>query len=249
MTVCDWQGVTCTAEKVTILNLIDSKLEGTIPPSLGKATTLTHLYLASNSFQGTVPDEVSNLPSLEVIDLSFNQLNGTLPSLVSSKMQTIELGHNRFTGTLAPNTGEGMNDLQIFDIRYNLITGTIPTLAGSFASLVELDWSNNQFIGTLFQMSHPLPFHHHGQDPFAHFTPSFKGTVPGFLGQLTTMKRLFLSNNQFGGTIPVELTNSSLVLEEIYLHGNLLTGTLPSALADLSELLVLFIDGEYLLLL
>jgi hypothetical protein len=63
------------------------------------------------------------------------------------------------------------------------------------------------------------------------------------------MKRLFLSNNQFGGTIPVELTNSSLVLEEIYLHGNLLTGTLPAALADLSELLVLFIDGEYLQLL
>jgi hypothetical protein len=161
MTVCTWAGVTCTDGNVTMLKLIDSKLEGTIPTSLGEVTTLTHLYLASNSFQGTVPDNVANLPKLEVIDLSFNQLNGTLPSLASSKMQTIELGNNRFTGTLAPNTGEGMNDLEIFDIKYNLITGTIPTLAGSFPSLVELDWSNNQFIGTLYQTSRPLPFQYH----------------------------------------------------------------------------------------
>jgi Leucine-rich repeat (LRR) protein len=153
MTVCTWKGVTCTDGKVTTLNLIDAKLEGTIPSSLGEVTTLTHLYLASNSFQGTVPTKVANLPNLQVIDLSFNQLNGTLPLLASSAMQTIELGHNRFTGTLAPNTGKGMNDLQIFDIKYNLVTGTIPTLKGSFPSLIELDWSNNQFIGKSYASS------------------------------------------------------------------------------------------------
>lgn len=209
MTVCTWQGVTCTDGKVTIIKLIDSALEGTIPPSLGKVTTLTHLYLASNSFQSTVPHEVANLPRLEVIDLSFNQRNGTLPLLASSKMQTIELGNNRFTGTLAPNTGEGMNDLEIFDIKYNLITGTIPTLAGSFPSLVELDWSNNQFIGTLYQTSRPLPFQYH--ESFCSLCPS----PPRNYSRISrSMKRLFLSNNQFGGIIPVELTNSSLALEE-----------------------------------
>jgi hypothetical protein len=54
-----------------------------------------------------------------------------------------------------------------------------------------------------------------------------------------------MSNNQLGGTIPVELANNNSALQEIYLHGNLLTGTLPVALADLPELLVLFIDSEY----
>jgi len=137
-----------------MVNLSESQLEGTIPASLGKVTTLTHLYLASNSFGGPVPTEVANLPSLRVIDLSFNNLNGSLPLLVSKGMQTIELGHNKFTGTLVPNSLEGMNGLQILDIKYNLVTGTIPSLAGSLPALLELDLSNNQLLGKSLLMHH-----------------------------------------------------------------------------------------------
>lgn len=171
-----------------------------------------------------VPTKIANLPNLQVIDLSFNQLNGTLPLLASSAMQTIELGHNRFTGTLAPNTGKGMNDLQIFDIKYNLVTGMIPTLKGSFPSLIELDWSNNQFIGKSYALSFAIQYHESSCS--LHIT--HKGTIPKFLGQLTTLKQVFMSNNQLGGTIPVELANNSSALQEIYLHGNLLTGTTGS---------------------
>lgn len=215
--VCTWQGVTCNAnEQVTMLNLNDAKLEGTIPESLGNVATLTHVYLASNSFQGPVPASVANLPNLQVIDLSFNKLNGSLPQFVSPDMMTMELGHNQFTGQLSANAADGMTGLEIFDIKYNLVTGTIPSLAASLPSLIELDLSNNQFLGT----------------------------IPGFIGQLSALRWLFLSNNKLSGTIPVELTSESLVLEEIYLHGNLLTGTLPAALADLPELTVLFIDDN-----
>ena len=146
-TACAWQGVTCTDGEVTVLNLNEARLAGTIPASLGKVTTLTDLYLASNSFQGPVPSEVARLPSLRVVDLSFNQLNESLPLFTSSGMQIIMLGHNQFTGELSPRTGEGMNVLEIFNIKYNLLTGTIPFLTGSFPSLIELDLSNNRFLG------------------------------------------------------------------------------------------------------
>jgi hypothetical protein len=146
--VCTWQGVTCNAnEQVTMLNLNDAKLEGTIPESLGNVATLTHVYLASNSFQGPVPASVANLPNLQVIDLSFNKLNGSLPQFVSPDMMTMELGHNQFTGQLSANAADGMTSLEIFDIKYNLVTGTIPSLAASLPSLIELDLSNNQFLG------------------------------------------------------------------------------------------------------
>lgn len=131
-----------------MLNLNEAKLEGTIPESLGKVTTLTHLYLASNSFQGPVSSSVANLPNLQVVDLSFNSLDGELPQFVSSDMTTIELGHNQFTGQLPASAADGMTGLEIFDIKYNLVTGTIPSLAASLPSLVELDLSNNQFLGT-----------------------------------------------------------------------------------------------------
>ena len=130
-----------------MLNLNDAKLEGTIPESLGNVATLTHVYLASNSFQGPVPTSVANLPNLQVIDLTFNKLNGPLPQFVSSAMTTMELGHNQFTGPLSANAADGMTGLEIFDIKYNLVTGTIPSFTTSLPSLVELDLSNNQFLG------------------------------------------------------------------------------------------------------
>lgn len=225
-----------------MINLNDSQLEGTIPASLGKVTTLTHLYLASNSFQESVPADVANLANLVVVDLSFNSLSGSLPVFASNAMETIELGHNRFEGTLLPNAVDGMSSLQIFDIKYNLVSGTIPSLSGPLPSLVELDLSNNQFIGMLLVLSAWFAFV--VQLVANTVQPhSFVGTIPPFVGQLDALQRLYLSNNRLSGTIPNELGNSNLVLEEIYLHGNILTGTLPVALADLPELLVLFIDG------
>ena len=70
------------------------------------------------------------------------------------------------------------------------------------------------------------------------------GNIPTFIGGLSTLVRLYLSNNRLSGTIPRELSDRNLVdLEEIYLHGNNLSGTVPASLADLPSLSVLFIDG------
>jgi Leucine-rich repeat (LRR) protein len=140
-----------------MVNLNESNLEGTIPPSLGKVTTLTHLYLASNSFEGPVPAEVASLPNLRVVDFSFNKLDGVIPVFASSDMQTIDLGHNQFAGNLVSNAVDGMSSLEVFDIKYNLVTGTIPSLTGPLPSLIELDLSNNQFLGKSLLFDNAVP--------------------------------------------------------------------------------------------
>ena len=73
------------------------------------------------------------------------------------------------------------------------------------------------------------------------------GKLPTSIDHLTSLRRLFLSNNRLSGTIPNTWGDRILSLEEIFLHGNILTGTLPASLEDLPELTLLFIDGTFCL--
>ena len=51
------------------------------------------------------------------------------------------------------------------------------------------------------------------------------------LGNLTNLKRLYLFDNQFTGTIPEELGNLTN-LKSLYISGNQLTGCIPNGLQD-----------------
>ena len=46
------------------------------------------------------------------------------------------------------------------------------------------------------------------------------------------------------GEIPRELAQSGSVLTEVWLHNNLLSGTVPAAFADIPTLKNLYVDGE-----
>ncbi|MBA0836618.1 hypothetical protein Goarm_008814, partial [Gossypium armourianum] len=61
------------------------------------------------------------------------------------------------------------------------------------------------------------------------------GPIPGYLGNITTLKYLSLENNQFSGTIPPEF-GRLVKLENLILNANYLTGKFPSSLANLSNL-------------
>jgi Leucine-rich repeat (LRR) protein len=79
-----WTGVTCVQGKVTVLNLPDKGLNGTISPSLGNITTLLDVILGGNHLTGRVPDSLTNLDSLRKLDLSMNDLSGPLPTFKPS---------------------------------------------------------------------------------------------------------------------------------------------------------------------
>ncbi|XP_022715709.1 probable LRR receptor-like serine/threonine-protein kinase At1g07650 [Durio zibethinus] len=69
------------------------------------------------------------------------------------------------------------------------------------------------------------------------------GPIPGYLGNITTLKYLSLENNLFSGTIPPEL-GKLVNLENLTLNANYLTGEFPSALANLSNLKELRISSN-----
>lgn len=98
--ITSWEGVTITGGRVTGLNLT-SKLNGSIPASLGSLAELTTLNLSSNWFRGSIPAALGNLTKLTSLDLSNNYyLTGAIPTTLGNltKLTILDLsGNNRLT--------------------------------------------------------------------------------------------------------------------------------------------------------
>ena len=95
--VCNWgvwdgdiyTGVTCDKLNRRPLKLIleNAELSGTIPSSVGKLITLTHLSVYQNAFTGSIPFSVGQLKALTSLNVNNNALTGTLPSSLGTLTQ------------------------------------------------------------------------------------------------------------------------------------------------------------------
>ena len=65
---------------LTVLDLADNNLAGTIPKSLYSCTQMTGLYLKSNRLSGTIASKISDLRSLTQLYLGQNRLTGQIPT-------------------------------------------------------------------------------------------------------------------------------------------------------------------------
>ncbi|KAK9175205.1 hypothetical protein WN944_027211 [Citrus x changshan-huyou] len=71
------------------------------------------------------------------------------------------------------------------------------------------------------------------------------GTIPSYLGNLSSLQTLVLSHNWFSGTIPKEIGNLTK-LKELRLPYNKLQGEIPEELGNLAELEVLVLNNNLL---
>ncbi len=80
-TITAWDGVTVsgTPSRVTRLEIVSERLDGSIPEDLGRLVGLTHLDLSRNELTGAIPGELRLLTNLEVLRLSGNSLTGCIP--------------------------------------------------------------------------------------------------------------------------------------------------------------------------
>ncbi|KAK1284464.1 hypothetical protein QJS10_CPB21g00347 [Acorus calamus] len=155
-------------------------LQGSIPSSLGKMTSLQVLDLSYNRLSGEIPQALTSNTPLVLLILSDNILEGDMLPKFSNMPHLIalDLHNNSFTGVLSRSLLDSPS-LKFLDVRQNFIEGVIPSWLGDLPNLASLHLAGN----------------------------SFKGSVPTQLCQLQNLHILDLSNNNLSGTIPRCLHN------------------------------------------
>ena len=212
-----WHGVTIgDAGLVVRLNLHANNLTGTLPPALGRLSSLAALNLHGNNLTGTLPPALGALTNLEYLELSNNNLTGPIPPALGnlSNLVRLFLSNNNLTGPIPPALGD-LSNLKELILFANDLTGPIPPALGDLSSLVVL-------------------FLHHN---------NLTGPIPPALGALSSLRHLSLRSNNLAGPLPPALGDLS-GLGILDLANNNLTGALPLSLANLQYLEQLYIDNN-----
>ncbi|XP_077220868.1 uncharacterized protein LOC143854674 [Tasmannia lanceolata] len=216
---CEWQGVTCSRrhhQRVTVLNLADQDLAGSISPHITNLTFLNKINLGNNRLFGQLPQDISRLFRLRYLNLSNNLYQGEIPANLSAhspELKYIDLSYNGFFGGV-PDKFHTLSRLTLLYIYHNNLTGSIPPSLGNLSSLVYLALSEN----------------------------NLNASIPYELGRLTSLNYLFIASNKLSGMIPPAIYNLSSIVK-FSMTENQLYGSLPSNMGLILPNLVEFYVG------
>ena len=239
----EWYGVTTDSNgRVTVLNLRDNNLQGTLPVQLARLTKLTRLYLYKNQLTGTIPTQLGRLINLTSLYLGFNKLSGTIPTELARLTNLTSLGlfNNQLTGTI-PTELARLTNLTYLGLGGNTLTGPIPVELGQLTKLTYLGLGNNALTG-------PIPVELGQLTKLTYLglgNNALTGPIPVELGQLTKLTYLGLGNNALTGPIPVELGQLTK-LTNLWLNVNKLSGAIPKELGQLTKLTYLSLGNNAL---
>ncbi|CAN6709910.1 unnamed protein product [Malus baccata var. baccata] len=194
------------------LSLSNTGISGAIPTWFWNLSSqLLYLNISHNQLCGEVQDMVVG-PSL-VIDMGSNRFNGSLP-LVPSTVYMLDLSNSSFSGSVSRffcDSVDEPKELYLLNLGKNLLTGKIPDC-----------WMNWQKLAVLNLESNNLT-----------------GYIPSSIGYLFNLKSLQLLNNQLSGELPLSLQNCT-ELSVVDLGGNKFIGSLPMWIGkSLSNLMLL----------
>ncbi|KAK4492891.1 hypothetical protein RD792_000216 [Penstemon davidsonii] len=212
---CTWIGVTCSRRRprVTVLNLFNMSLEGTIAKEIGNLSFLTVLRISNNSLNGIIPDEIGSLRRLRMVQMSFNQLSGEIPLSIGL-----------------------LTNLEILSISYNHLTGAIPWSIFNISSLQSIGFTRNKLYGTL---PNDMCYHLPKLEGLYLSSNQLSGDILTSLSACSQLHELSLSYNNFSGGIPIQMGNLSQ-LQILYLGTNELSGSsIPPSVGNLSNLIEL----------
>jgi len=166
-------GLGCKDGTLTILNLSDNNLVGTIPWELGLLRNLTRIWLHENSLSGFIPSQIGHLTRLESFYAFWNSLSGALPSTFFPVVTELRLDKNSFSGTIPSSWGTTMPSMEILYLDENSLSGTIPTTFGRLTNLEVMDLYFNRLTGS----------------------------IPTELGQITSLSTFHFNDNMIAGSV------------------------------------------------
>jgi Leucine-rich repeat (LRR) protein len=114
------------------ISMEDNSFTGTLPPSIGNATTLIWLNLwrqNGRGFGGQIPKEIGKLKNLNKLNLAINNFTGEIPNDIGKlvKLSNVDLSGNNFIGEIPKEIGK-LENLTFLDLASNDFTGEIPMI-------------------------------------------------------------------------------------------------------------------------
>ncbi|XP_008224399.2 PREDICTED: putative receptor-like protein kinase At3g47110 [Prunus mume] len=228
-----------------VLAASENNLVGSIPTSLGQLKNLTFFSLGGNKLTGTIPPSIYNLSALYAFAVEFNQIRGSLPSDLGNTLpnvQILSIGANQFFGSLPLSLSNATN-LSIIQVHRNKLTGPLP----DFRKLQDLELfiiqQNLLGSGTDGDLSFVSDLTNATElRELVAGVNNFGGTLPVSISNLSTnLQRFWFPRNQIHGSIPTELGNL-VNLESLNMRENSLTGNIPTEIQKLSSLVELYIS-------
>ena len=225
--------------QITSFSADDNQLEGSLN-IIWKMPNLKIAYLEENDFTGTMPlSIVSTNPKLDELDISENRVRGELPIdwYLLTDLRIFDVHGNNLSGTIpsssstpsslsssSPRNSIVMNNIMnpnhnskllFLGLQSCRLTGTIPkSLSNDVPSLLHLDIANNQLTGNIPE------------------------ELAGFGNN--QLMRLFLGDNNFApGPIPTFIYTQMTNLFELSLRNTARTGTVPTSLSQMTNLILL----------
>ncbi|KAJ8558167.1 hypothetical protein K7X08_004933 [Anisodus acutangulus] len=219
-------------------------LVGSLSDKVGNLMSLRRLVLSGSGVKGKIPYGLGSLVNLEQLSLSRNKISGEIPVGVMTlkKLKVLDLSQNELGGAVNESIGN-LTQLLKLDLSYNRLCGGIPENLKGLKSLEFLDLSYNSF---------------------------FNCGVPLFLGEMHSLREVYLSGNFLGGEIPeiwenlggivgIGLSRTGLIgnipasmgvyLKKICylgLDNNKLEGTLPEEFGALEYVNELYLENNNL---
>ncbi|XP_027174177.1 receptor-like protein EIX1 [Coffea eugenioides] len=193
------------------ISLSNNNLSGSIPMSIGYLSTLLSLHLGNNNLSGGIPSSLDNCTELITIDVAGNKLGGKLPTWLGpslSKLRILILRSNKFHGEIPPELCH-LSSLRALDVSNNDFVGVIPSCFKNFTSMATEE--------SVYLRNNETTYFYSGYPESAQL--AIKGNVYEYNWILGLFCSIDLSNNNFSGKIPLELTNL-LGLKSLNLSGN-----------------------------
>ena len=284
---------------LTYIRLSSTLLNGDIPIELSNLSNLTHLLLYANDLSGSIPAELANMDNLVSISLHNNELTGSLPIELGnlSDLTDLHIQSNQLSGSIPAELGN-LSNLEDLHLYNNLFSGSIPAELGNLRNLVSLRLFNNQLAGcydeNLVVLCSQLSAIYNTNEYISddnNFDATWEDFCNTDAGKCTynacslndslalvalynatnganwtntwnlnqpmdtwygvtlngdgCVRKLILSNNMLTGNIPAAIGDFSNITD-MWLGGNSLTGSIPLEIGKLSSLGELRLSGNQL---
>ncbi|KAK4720947.1 hypothetical protein R3W88_011180 [Solanum pinnatisectum] len=238
------------ASNLQFISISRNQISGCIPSNICQITEFQALSISFNNITGDIPRNVGCLSKLEVFYISDNAIKGTIPTSLGnistlqhlywklSHLRKLSFGNNYNLTGQVPNAIFNISSLEMIYFNFNNLSGRIPTTTGlHLSNLKQLSLGANQLEGEI-----PLFITNASKLVILELAQNLlTGTIPTNLGNLRELQGLLLHDNQLTNEPrehELRFFNSLAdyrMLKYLDVGYNLLNGTLPNSIGNLSS--------------